>query len=232
VTGRLDINQADRDIRTAQRNLADALKDPNRTADTVAQAQDDLARAVVRRADVEVEQANRVREAQTGQAIDATEKANIYNQSIDDQAIKIGNVGTAVDNLKIKLDGLPTELNIKINAELPGAAWNTVKKVFGFGEARKPDASGDTGNPTGQASGGSANADTVYRFGENGPEMWSAGGRNYMLPGENGHVTPTGSVGGMTNVFNISNPDPMSVAREISYSLLQAAPGLHARQAA
>jgi hypothetical protein len=287
----LDINQADRDIRTAQRNLADALKDPNRTADTVAQAQDDLSRAVVRRADVEVEQANRVREAQTGQAIDATEKANIYNQSIDNQALKIGNVGTQVDNLKIKLDGLPTELNIKINAELPGAAWNTVKKVFGFGQGGDSTSTQDPNRDPvtgGRATGGPVKGG-IYEVNENGtPESVTLNGRQYLLvpPGQSGNVSPLSQLGGNglppgaqilddigdyawnytgphgnvafehdqahaggvgaehligytdgsfsttpINVY-ISNPEPMAAAREVAHSLLQAAPGLHGRQAA
>ena len=42
----------------------------------------------------------------------------------------------------------------------------------------------------GLASGGTASAGSMYRVGEQGPEMFSAKGKNYMIPGETGTVTP------------------------------------------
>ena len=42
----------------------------------------------------------------------------------------------------------------------------------------------------GLASGGTASAGSMYRVGEQGPEMFSARGKNYMIPGETGTVTP------------------------------------------
>lgn len=60
--------------------------------------------------------------------------------------------------------------------------------------------------------GGPASAGQLYRVGERGPEIFSSGGKNYMIPGQSGSVTPnreiagTGGSGGVvqTNSFTIN----------------------------
>lgn len=53
----------------------------------------------------------------------------------------------------------------------------------------------------GRQYGGAVNADSFYRVGESGPEMFTASnGQNYMIPGQNGKVVPNGDLGGKVSV--------------------------------
>lgn len=53
----------------------------------------------------------------------------------------------------------------------------------------------------GRQYGGAVNADSFYRVGESGPEMFTASnGQNYMIPGQNGKVVPNGELGGKVSV--------------------------------
>lgn len=58
----------------------------------------------------------------------------------------------------------------------------------------------------GKASGGSVQAGQMYRVNELGTEMFSAGGKDYLLAGSSGRITPANKVGGggvsVTQVFN------------------------------
>ena len=58
----------------------------------------------------------------------------------------------------------------------------------------------------GRASGGAVSSGRVYEVGEgNRPELLMAGGREYMIPGNNGRVVPlSGAGGGMNQTVNIS----------------------------
>jgi hypothetical protein len=53
----------------------------------------------------------------------------------------------------------------------------------------------------GRQYGGPVSADSMYRVGEAGPEMFTASnGQNYMIPGQNGKVVPNGDLGGKVSV--------------------------------
>lgn len=59
--------------------------------------------------------------------------------------------------------------------------------------------------------GGPASAGQLYRVGEKGPEIFSSGGKNYMIPGQSGSVTPNREIAGtggggvvQTNSFTIN----------------------------
>jgi len=54
----------------------------------------------------------------------------------------------------------------------------------------------------GRQYGGAVSADSLYRVGEAGPEMFTASnGQNYMIPGQNGKVVPNGDLGGKVSVI-------------------------------
>lgn len=61
----------------------------------------------------------------------------------------------------------------------------------------------------GRYNGGAVNGGKFYRVGERGkPELLQSGGKQYMIPGENGRVIPNRDIGGgggitMNNTFNI-----------------------------
>lgn len=59
----------------------------------------------------------------------------------------------------------------------------------------------------GRATGGSVNAGQFYRVNENGPEMLSVGGRDYLMMGnQSGQITPSVSGGGLTIQNTYINP--------------------------
>lgn len=58
----------------------------------------------------------------------------------------------------------------------------------------------------GLATGGPAMAGRLYEVGERDrPELFSSGGKNYLIPGNNGRVTPMGGDGGMSGGLNIGS---------------------------
>jgi lambda family phage tail tape measure protein len=63
----------------------------------------------------------------------------------------------------------------------------------------------------GKASGGAVSAGGLYEVGEQGPEVLTSGGRQYLLMGaENGTVTPNGGGGGGVNqTINFVNNGPV-----------------------
>lgn len=75
--------------------------------------------------------------------------------------------------------------------------------------------------------GGGANANSLYRVGEAGPEIFSSGGKNFMIPGENGKVISNNEInnGGSTqnNVNLTLNIDPRT-PDEFADQLIRQAP--------
>ena len=68
--------------------------------------------------------------------------------------------------------------------------------------------------------GGPVNAGSAYRVGEAGPEIYSSGGKNYMIPGENGKVIANDDMssngGGFSQDVTIINNANTSVSTEAS----------------
>lgn len=67
--------------------------------------------------------------------------------------------------------------------------------------------------------GGPVNAGSAYRVGEAGPEIFSSGGKNFMIPGENGKVIANddiGGGGGFTQTVTIENNTPANVQTKTS----------------
>ena len=75
--------------------------------------------------------------------------------------------------------------------------------------------------------GGRANANSLYRVGEAGPEIFSSGGKNFMIPGENGQVISNNEINNagttQNNVSLTLNIDPRS-PDEFSEQLVRNAP--------
>lgn len=80
---------------------------------------------------------------------------------------------------------------------------------------------------SGRQYGGPVNSGGAYRVGEAGPEIFSSGGKNYMLPGENGKVISNTEINnGASSQNNIAltlNIDPKS-PEEFSDQLIRNAP--------
>lgn len=63
----------------------------------------------------------------------------------------------------------------------------------------------------GKAVGGPVQAGKLYEVGENNTaEMFTANGRQYMIPGNSGSISRAADAGGTTQVFNINTPDANS----------------------
>ena len=75
----------------------------------------------------------------------------------------------------------------------------------------------------GREFGGPVSGGSMYRVGERGPEIFTSGGRQYMIPGENGQVTNNNKIGGSseTNNVNVSLTVPMNTPDEFRNNLMQ-----------
>lgn len=70
----------------------------------------------------------------------------------------------------------------------------------------------------GRQFGGPVNAGSAYRVGEAGPEIFSSGGKNFMIPGENGKVIANDDIsgGGFSQNVEIINNTPANVSTQSS----------------
>jgi hypothetical protein len=71
----------------------------------------------------------------------------------------------------------------------------------------------------GKAGGGSVQAGRLYEVNEQGTEMFSAFGRDYLLAGTNGNITPAHKVGrefSQTNVFHLAAPTNPKTQQQIA----------------
>ena len=70
----------------------------------------------------------------------------------------------------------------------------------------------------GRQFGGPVNANSAYRVGEAGPEIFTSGGKNFMIPGENGKVIANDDLGGggFTQNVTIENNTPSKVTTSTS----------------
>jgi hypothetical protein len=74
--------------------------------------------------------------------------------------------------------------------------------------------------------GGNVRAGGLYKVGERGDEMFSAGGENYLLPGRSGTVTPNHEITNASNkvvnaVFNIYGASDANVTGQTIVRLLK-----------
>lgn len=72
---------------------------------------------------------------------------------------------------------------------------------------------------SGRQTGGPTEANTPYRVGEAGPELFTSGGRQFLIGGEKGNVTPTNQLGGaaapqVNVVVNNNTASNVSVSQE------------------
>ena len=72
---------------------------------------------------------------------------------------------------------------------------------------------------SGRQTGGPTEANTPYRVGESGPELFTSGGRQFLIGGEKGNVTPTNQLGGaaapqVNVVVNNNTSSNVSVSQE------------------
>ena len=73
---------------------------------------------------------------------------------------------------------------------------------------------------SGRQTGGPTEANTPYRVGESGPELFTSGGRQFLIGGEKGNVTPNNQLGGgmsapqVNVVVNNNTTSNVSVSQE------------------
>lgn len=153
--------------------------------------------------------------------IDSTRDLQAGREAMDEQieamdAIRDAGKGLfrdLVDGSKSFKDAFTDALDSIQDRILDMIAENLMDQLFG--QQGQP-AGGSTGNfwanllgaffGGGKASGGSVGAGKFYRVNENGPEMLSVSGKDYLMMGpNNGTVTPNNrlsSGGGVTQIFN------------------------------
>ncbi len=197
ASGTLDVRSADRDVRAAQRELAQVRKDTPKDVDAIQAAEDRLEATVIRRANAQVEQADRVKMAVSGQHLDNDEKLKIYNGEIDTTLQKYGLWGLKADELKVKADGIVQSLK-DAQSELANSAFDKLLDPNSQFHKSVDSLSGETagGMPTwlpGFASGGMVG-------GPRGAPRLAVvhGGERVMTPEQQMNVTFNNSISGMT----------------------------------
>tara|TARA_R110000764_G_scaffold29681_1_gene69378 strand:+ start:17181 stop:19016 length:1836 start_codon:yes stop_codon:yes gene_type:complete len=68
----------------------------------------------------------------------------------------------------------------------------------------------------GREFGGGVSKGNAYRMGEAGPEILTQGGKNYVIPGENGSVTPNNQMGGGVSIVVNNNAPGVDVQANAS----------------
>lgn len=139
-------------------------------------------------------------QAEADALVEATaEKREEFREVFSDamqQAIETGNFGDAIKSVFADRAAAGLE---KALDKLSDAIFDAFSGSGGFG--------GFLSSLFGKAGGGPVQAGKPYRVGELGPEMFTSKGKQYMIPGESGSVTPNRTVakamgGGASGVVN------------------------------
>lgn len=139
-------------------------------------------------------------QAEADALVEATaEKREEFREVFSDamkQAIESGNFGDAIKSVFADRAAAGLE---KALDKLSDAIFDAFSGSGGFG--------GFLSSLFGKAGGGPVQAGRPYRVGELGPEMFTSKGKQYMIPGESGSVTPNRTVakavgGGASGVVN------------------------------
>ncbi len=153
--------------------------------------------------------------AQLGGAIsEAVAAAGAENSAIG-KAIFAANKALAVANIIVNTNAnaaaAPGGVAGPIGAAIQSAGYATAAITAGVGIAQ---------TFSGRQTGGPTEAGTPYRVGESGPELFTSGGRQFLIGGEKGNVTPNNQLGGgmsapqVNVVVNNNTASNVSVSQE------------------
>lgn len=125
-----------------------------------------------------------------GALADAVAAAGAENTAIG-KALFLANQALAVANIIVSTNAnaaaAPGGVAGPIGAAITSAGYATAAVTAGI-------AVGQTFS--GRQTGGPTEAGTPYRVGESGPELFTSGGRQFLIGGEKGNVTPNNQLGG------------------------------------
>lgn len=97
----------------------------------------------------------------------------------------------------------------------PVAGIGLSNTILGLGYASAGIVAG-TAIAGGREHGGGVSKGNAYRMGEAGPEILTQGGKNYVIPGENGTVTPNSKIGGGVSIVINNNAPGVDVQANTS----------------
>lgn len=243
VGGQLSQREAAREVTKAQQHLTDVYRDPKATAMDRAEAEDQLVRALDRKAQSDATATEQQAKA-NGETDTAKVKADAYAASLHQLAGQFPILNQYVREFDAAVQAIPSEKTVTIRLGLESAlgggasslaaAISTAMSSSSPGPfvpypARVPKyPNGDPNWPNtgGMAAGGSVNAGEPHIVGEAGPELF--------VPGSDGTIVPNHAMaggGGPTIVQNIYgwNQSPEQVKRDV---LAGVNIGLTGRQAA
>ena len=125
-----------------------------------------------------------------GALADAVAAAGAENTAIG-KALFLANQALAVANIIVSTNAnaaaAPGGVAGPVGAAITSAGYATAAVTAGI-------AVGQTFS--GRQTGGPTEAGTPYRVGESGPELFTSGGRQFLIGGEKGNVTPNNQLGG------------------------------------
>lgn len=190
VGGDIAVREAQRRARDAVATYNEVLEDSEATAEDFAEAQDDAAQAMLDAARAAADNEIATREA-AGEQISAGDKALTMRNRLRDLANTL-DPGSA---LRRQLMGYINDLNAVPREIVTNLRTNQHGVRVGGGSSTYQQ----------RASGGPTSPGQVYQVNERGlPELYEEGGKQFLLPAQNGQVTPLSpargqpSGGGMT----------------------------------
>lgn len=149
-----------------------------------------------------------------GALADAVAAAGAENTAIG-KALFLANQALAVANIIVSTNAnaaaAPGGVAGPVGAAITSAGYATAAVTAGI-------AVGQTFS--GRQTGGPTEAGTPYRVGESGPELFTSGGRQFLIGGEKGNVTPNNQLGGgmsapqVNVVVNNNTASNVSVSQE------------------
>lgn len=149
-----------------------------------------------------------------GALADAVAAAGAENTAIG-KALFLANQALAVANIIVSTNAnaaaAPGGVAGPVGAAITSAGYATAAVTAGI-------AVGQTFS--GRQTGGPTEAGTPYRVGESGPELFTSGGRQFLIGGEKGNVTPSNQLGGgmsapqVNVVVNNNTASNVSVSQE------------------
>ena len=160
-------------------------------------------------------------------ALNGTLSDELKNKTIDN----IANVTAADTASKAKSTATSVAQSSAVaTAAAPAAALTS---TYSFGTAALIGGAAVLGTlalvkaASGRQYGGPVNNGSMYRVGEDGPEIFSSGGKNFMIPGQNGKVISNNEINNQSssqnNISLTLNIDPRS-PEEFSDQLIRNAP--------
>lgn len=153
-----------------------------------------------------------------GQLTNLVAAAGAENTAIG-KAVFLANQALAVAGIIVNTQAAAAQA-LSVGGPVAGPALAANITALGYTSAAIAAGVGIGQTFSGRQTGGPTEAGTPYRVGESGPELFTSGGRQFLIGGEKGNVTPNNQLGGgmaapqVNVVVNNNTASNVSVSQE------------------